>query len=216
MEYAGKEGLGEKAYFTGDIMYDTFLQAKEKYRGNIAERFSLERDGYVLMTWHRQENTDSRERMEKILNFLCRVPYKIICPVHPRTKKMLLAYGLREKADGIKNLVLTDPVGYSEMVYLQGMSRAILTDSGGLSKESVFAGARCLFMLDLSVWPDLERIGWLRHIDFDSGESVGAALDVIKQGRPEKLKVDFYGDGHAAEKMADRLEAMQEKIERMP
>ena len=66
-----------------------------------------------------------------------------------------------ERISGIENLTMIEPVGYDEMVYLQSNCKVILTDSGGLSKESVFAGAKCLFMLGLSVWPDLERIGWI-------------------------------------------------------
>ena len=143
--------------------------------------------------------------MEKILEFLSEVPYKIIYPIHPRTRKMLQVYGLIEKAESIENLFVIDPVGYDEMVYLQCNSRVILTDSGGLSKESVFAGAKCLFMLNLSIWPDLERIGWIQHVDFENRGSITAALDIIKQEKTEKLKVDFYGDGHAACKMVDVL-----------
>lgn len=200
------EGITENTYFTGDIMYDTFLQTKEKYQGSILEDYGLEKESYVLMTWHRQENTDHKGRMEEILDFLEKIPCKILYPMHPRTKKMLKHYDLWARIGNIENLILTDPLGYEEMVYLQDNCRVILTDSGGLSKESAFAGVRCLFMLNLKVWPDLERIGWLKHICFSDQESVEEALRLIKEAKKENIKIDFYGDGHAAERMVSILE----------
>lgn len=84
----------------------------------------------------------------------------------------------------------------------------ILTDSGGLSKESVFAGASCLFMLDLKIWPDLERIRWLKHIDFDNDAGIRSALDVIHKEKTESIQVDFYGNRHTAKKIVDALEEL--------
>lgn len=206
VENLEKEGIKENVYFSGDIMYDTFLQTREKHCGNLLQEYGLEKDDFVLMTWHRQENTESKERMEQILSFLERVDCKILYPMHPRTGKMLHTFGLWERAKDIENLIIIDPVGYDEMVYLQSNCKVILTDSGGLSKESVFAGARCLFMVDIKVWPDLEEIGWLQHIYFDQEESVRNALKVIGDKKADKVHVDFYGDGHAAVKIVDKLE----------
>lgn len=202
------EGITENTYFTGDIMYDTFLQMKEKYKGSILKKYGLEKESYVLMTWHRQENTDCKERMEEILDFLEKVSCKIIYPVHPRTRKMLQYYNLWKRIEKIENLILTEPLGYEKMVYLQNNSKIILTDSGGLSKESAFAGVRCLFMMDLTVWPDLEKIGWVKHINFSNKKSVEEALQLIEEAKKEDIKIDFYGDGHAAEKMVNVLESI--------
>ena len=173
---------------------------------NLLEKYELEKDEYVLMTWHRQENTDKKERVEQIVSFLEMIKCKILFPIHPRTKKVLKGYGLWDRISQIKNLMITEPIGYDEMVYLQSNCRVILTDSGGLSKESVFAGARCLFMLDLKAWPDLEKAGWITHVDFDNEDSKKNALNIVQESKAEKWEVDFYGDGHAAEKVVDFLE----------
>lgn len=177
--------------------------SKENY---LLQKYGLQKDNYVLMTWHRQENTSGKERMEKILDFLGQVECKILFPIHPRTKKMLKSFGLWEQAADIEQLIMIDPVGYSDMVYLQSNAKIILTDSGGLSKESVFAGVKCLFMLDLHLWPDLERIGWVQHVDFEITDSVNAALKMITGEKAMHRQVDFYGDGNAAGKIVDILE----------
>lgn len=172
IENLRKEGITENILFSGDIMYDRFLQMKGLWRDNLLQKYGLQKDNYVLMTWHRQENTDTKERMEKILNFFKKIDCKILYPIHPRTRKMLETFGLWGQTKAMENLILIEPVGYKEMVGLQSNVKIILTDSGGLSKESVFAGVKCLLMLDLKIWPDLERISWLHHINFENEENM--------------------------------------------
>ena len=93
------------------------------------------------------------------------------------------------------------------MVQLMNRARLILTDSGGVSKESSFAGAKCLFMLDLDVWPDLLKDGWIRKVDPQNAGSVSEAL-AFAQGASRVASEDrpkYYGDGHAAAKIVDAL-----------
>lgn len=201
-----KEGIIDNVWFSGDIMYDAFLQTQIKQDEDLLEKYDLKKGDYVLMTWHRQENTESRERIEQILSFIEKVESKILYPIHPRTKKVLHQFGLWERLNNITNLTVIGPVGYVEMVNLQSNCKIILTDSGGLSKESVFAGVKCLFMVDLHVWPDLEKIGWIKHINFDDEVSVEEALKDIKADKADKQTVDFYGDGRAAAKIVDCIE----------
>lgn len=204
------EGIGRNAYFSGDIMYDAFLDVKREGKCGVLGELGLQPGKYVLMTWHRQENTDDRERVEGIIGLLEQCRAKVVYPIHPRTKKRLREFGLWDRIRAIEPLEIIDPVGYVEMVALQLGSRLILTDSGGLSKESYFAGAKCLCMMDAVVWPDLERIGWIRHVRLDDRESVKSAAGIINGGGgwvdEKENGEDFYGTGHCAEYIADTLE----------
>lgn len=197
---ANNEGIGMAAYCTGDIMFDTFLSVDSEETENVEE--------IVLLTWHRQENTCSKSRMESIIRFIRKINGKIICPMHPRTRKCLIEFGLWDEIEAIKNLEIIQPVGYLEMVSLMNKARLIITDSGGVSKESSFAGAKCLFMLDLDVWDDLIKCGWILKVNPEDGMSINQALLFADNAtRVEKeLRPQYYGDGHAAKKMADLLE----------
>lgn len=208
LENLRREGLGKESFLTGDVMYDAFIYASATMENRNFKTKQQSDKEYVLMTWHRQENTSSRERMQQILDMVESVQEKIICPLHPRTKSMLSKYGLLQRADNIPNFRIIEPVGYFEMIELMNQCKLIITDSGGLSKESSFAGAKCLFMVDLEVWNQLEEIGWIEHIDFDSSQfteivrqRVLAAKRIEKSQRPR-----FYGDGNAAQKMIDIME----------
>ena len=61
----------------------------------------------------------------------------------------------------MNNMEIIEPVGYGEMIALMQRAKLIVTDSGGVSKESSFAGAKCIFMLELDVWDDLVKAGWI-------------------------------------------------------
>lgn len=202
VEYAKREGMGKKSFCTGDIMYDTFLSVSHKREKN------LQGEEIILMTWHRQENTASKERMESIIRLIKRLDGKIICPMHPRTQKCLKNFGLWEEISSIPNLEIIEPVGYLEMIALMQRARLIVTDSGGVSKESSFAGAKCLFMVDLDLWDDLVKSGWICKVNPENEESMKAAM--IFAGEAERVEEScrpkYYGDGHAAEKIVDLLQ----------
>lgn len=195
------EGLHEKVYMTGDIMYDTYLEISDRL-----DRTAQEQE-VIVMTWHRQENTSSRERMESILYLVERLGEQVICPLHPRTRKCLAEYGLWERAKAIENFEIIEPVGYVEMVTLMQRAKLILTDSGGVSKESSYAGAKCLFMMDVEVWEDLVQIDWIHKVNPQNEESLKAALAFAETAKrvPQPERPRFYGDGHAADKMVQAL-----------
>ncbi len=200
LESAVKEGMQEKAFLTGDIMYDTFMSMNTRNK-EVSEEI-------ILMTWHRQENTETRSRMSSIIEFIKKLDGKIICPMHPRTQKCLKNFDLWNEIESIANLQIVEPVGYMEMIELMNSARLIVTDSGGVSKESSFAGAKCIFMLDLDIWEDLVSNRWILKMNPEDDMSVASALAFAK----EAVRVDgserpkFYGDGHAAVKMVDLLE----------
>lgn len=202
-----RENLQEKAVFSGDVMYDTFLTNREGIdRGRILEKYSLSEGQYVLMTWHRQENTSDRETLLQIIELLEAIPYKIVCPLHPRTRKMLKQFGLWERVTSIRNLFVTEPVGYMEMVALLSGCRMTLTDSGGLSHESFFAGVKCLFMLDLNVWPELEQSGWIVHRSGETEKDAAFVNAVFTQDMSIEERPTFYGTGNAAEIIVNEME----------
>lgn len=195
-----KEGLEDISYCTGDIMFDTFLSANA-HKGKKENEI-------ILMTWHRQENTLSKERMQSIISLLAKIEDEIICPMHPRTTKCLKEFELWDEVNRIKNLKIIEPVGYYEMITLMQKAKMILTDSGGVSKESSFAGAKCLFFTDLDIWNDLEKDGWITKINPEKKEDINMALDIIAHAQrvPVNKRPLYYGDGHAAKKMADLIE----------
>ena len=150
------EGLGSKSYCVGNIMYDSYLTTADlpwihpnilDFEDNV---ISIP-DEYYFMTCHRQENTYSDEPLTEILLAMNSLDAPTIYAVHPRNHDR--AKRVCEN-NGFKNIILTQPVGYSDSVHLIKNAKKIVTDSGGLQCEAFYAGVQCVFVLDYVVWPE--------------------------------------------------------------
>ena len=117
-----------KIYLTGDIMFDNslfFASMAEKKKSTILKEMKLERDNFILVTLHRDLNTDDVERLNAIMTSLYELStfYKIqfVMPLHPRTiislKKNLRS--LLEKLSNCKYIKILPPVSYLEMTLLE-------------------------------------------------------------------------------------------------
>ncbi|WP_409015315.1 non-hydrolyzing UDP-N-acetylglucosamine 2-epimerase [Anaerostipes caccae] len=207
VENLKKENITEGVFFTGDIMHDTFLYCKKKGNKEILEKYNVDKEEYVLMTWHRQENTNSKERMNKILDFIVRINDQVLCPLHPRTKKMLEIFGLWEKALKIENLKIVEPIGYMDMVALMNDCKYVLCDSGGVSKETYFAKKKCLFMLKFNPWKELVNREHIITIDFDDSRDRSDKIKIANaiKGTEDCNKGDLFGDGTTSEQVVEIL-----------
>lgn len=195
-----------KIFFTGDVMYDEFLYCASRNYDGYLNQFPKE---FVLLTWHRQENTSDKKRMEHIISFLEQINYPVVFPVHPRTRKMLEQFGLMERVENIDKIQIINPIGYKEMVILLNNCKILVSDSGGASKEAAFCGKKCLYMLDLVIWSKLLECGFIQNIDFDNKDSIKANLSLINNNSYGQDKLDvaqIFGDGHAAEKIVGIIE----------
>lgn len=204
------ENVFGKIIFSGDVMYDIFLEKVVNSKDELYHVYGCQDKKYILMTWHRQENTSSPEIMKNILTFIAESGETFIFPIHPRTKKSLENFGLIEMAEKIPGLIMIDPVGYDEMVELQKHCKMIVTDSGGLSKESYFAGVRCLFMVNIHVWEDLVRIHWIENLDVANRNSIQRGIELLRKEDaskeiPDDQKEKFFGNGHAADAIANEI-----------
>lgn len=209
----GKEGILNKqpekpssdekhVALCGDIMYEASLYYRNKAKENISKSTlslinSLSKK-FVLLTIHRQENTDNEIRIKSIFNALNSFDkYDIIFPVHPRTKKVL------EKFDITFNphIKFIDPVGYFDMLYLEDKCEFIITDSGGVQKEAYFFGKPCITLRDSTEWVELVDAGWNTIVGADKEKIITALTKMPAYGKNIKL----YGDGNTAEKILGSL-----------
>src|SRR5262245_24404765 len=107
VENLRKEGLGNRAALTGDVMYDATVVyrqlAERRDSGALADAW---RPGqFALATVHRAENTDDAERLRGIIRAFERIAREIcpvVWPVHPRTRKRLEEMGYTP--DGVNTI----------------------------------------------------------------------------------------------------------------
>ena len=198
-----REGLGDRAYCVGNIMYDSFLHFASRPwdHPNIVDLDGapvVVPETYYYMTCHRQENTFSDEPLSQILLAMNSLDAPVIYPVHPRNRERAQRI-CRQK--GFENIVLTQPVGYADSVQLTCHAQKIVTDSGGLQCEAFYAGVQCVFVLDYPVWPETmvgNRNQLARADCADILQKLSAQQVIDPSYQP-------FGDGHAAERICEIL-----------
>jgi len=187
------EGLKDKTYVTGDIMVDTIRKnlpvAIEK--STILSDLDIENNGYNLLTLHRNYNVDNPEILLNILNQLDDLGEIVIFPVHPRTRKML-----DEKDLHVKNIILTEPLGYIDFIMVENFSKRIITDSGGIQKEAYILKRPCVTLRTETEWVETVKEKWNLLVD-PSDKSICDKITVFNT--PEKQKNVFGED--VSEKM---------------
>lgn len=187
----------------GDVMFDAVkLFGELKPKEGPALIAQDQSKNYVLVTVHRQENTDSPVRLEAIVRGLAEVAKKmrVIFPVHPRTRKTLAALDLDALIGAVE---VIEPVGYLEMVRLQKNAAVIATDSGGVQKEAFFHRVPCVTMRDETEWTELVASGWNRLAPPTSSNVVSSAILTAVDSRGADIAP--YGTGDAAERIVERL-----------
>jgi UDP-N-acetylglucosamine 2-epimerase len=211
VQLLAREGITKGVHNVGDVMFDSVLAHLErsKQRMKLDALFgSLGFDpkgGYALATVHRPENTDHPARLGGILEALSSLGMPVLLPVHPRTRKVIHndMQLFHKVAD---NVWRVDPLGYLELLLVASNAAVILTDSGGLQKEAFFLGVRCVTLRDETEWVETVEAGANEVVGADATKIVEATTRAIAKGRLPPGGAGPFGDGHAAEKIVERLE----------
>lgn len=140
------ENIKKNVFVCGDIMYDSLQMIKHKCKLSVAQT-----EEYSLLTIHRASNTDDSIRLNNLLINLGNTNRRIIWPIHPRTKKMILEFNIIIP----QNITIIEPVGYIEIIELISNSFNVITDSGGLQKEAFYLNKYCIILRDETEWVEL-------------------------------------------------------------
>ena len=203
-----REGLGERSYNVGNIMYDSFLHfANLPWESPNILDFDGNRvqvpEEYYYMTCHRQENTYDDKPLTEILTAMNDLDAPTIYAVHPRNHERAKRVCMVNNLDRI---ILTQPVGYSDSVHLTTNAKKIVTDSGGLQCEAFYAGVQCVFVLDYVVWPET-MVGNRNQL------AKADRKDILEKLKKEQIIDPAYkpfGDGRAAENICTIIRRWQE------
>ncbi len=209
-----------KIYLTGDIMYDNtlfFASLAETKKALFLESLSLERNNFILVTIHRDINTDDISRLEVILRTLKSLSeeysLKFIMPLHPRTTITLRTRmeALYKDLLGSCNIKIIPPVSFLEMTLLEKTSRMIITDSGGVQKESHFFKKPCLVLRKETEWIELITNRTAVLVDADPALIRQEFEKFMKSGSDLDYP-GFYGDGKSAEFILNEIMLLCEKV----
>ena len=182
---------------SGDVMQDAALYYAEKAELKSDIIKTINQPKFVLGTIHRQENTDSIEKLSNIVAGLNEINRQIpvVVPIHPRTRNILKQQNI------IPEFKMIEPVGYFDMIMLLKNSELVITDSGGVQKEAFFFGKHCITLREQTEWVELVENGFNILVGSDS-KKLFDAFESFKTKKTD-FSVDLYGNGHAAERIAE-------------
>ena len=129
----------ERTYVTGSPMAEVLAMNLDKIKkSDVLRRLGLEKNKYILLSAHREENLDSDKNFNNLFNAINALAKKYDMPIlyscHPRSKKKLEASGF--KLD--PRVRVNEPLGFNDYNNLQMNALAIVSDSGTLPEESSF------------------------------------------------------------------------------
>ncbi|MBK8971670.1 MAG: UDP-N-acetylglucosamine 2-epimerase (non-hydrolyzing) [Hahellaceae bacterium] len=191
-----REGVVNGVSVVGDVMLDSVLSVLGNCNKAILGKFGLKSGEYYFLTLHRAENTDSKAKLEEIFDAVSALNWKVIWPIHPRTKRVLEEFLIRLPS----NILITEPLGYSDNIGLLAGAACLLTDSGGMQKEAYWVGVPCVTLRPETEWTETVDAGWNSVTGTNAGLILRAVNDIERT--KTLVRPDIFGRPGANYKIA--------------
>ena len=189
-----------KVLNVGDVMQDSSMFFAERaVKSAVLDH--IPETGFIVATLHRAENTDVPERLKAIveaLNYIHNHIQPVVLPLHPRTQKVVKSLGLALE------MIVLEPVGYLEMIWLLKHCSAVVSDSGGVQKEAFFFKKPCITMRDQTEWVELIENG----VNVLAGANTHKIIELTQVMLNKNINDPFnlYGGGTASQNIVEILE----------
>ena len=201
--YLIREGIKpETIVKTGSHMNEIinfyFPKIKES---EILKKLNLKNKKYFLISIHRQENTSSKEKLNKIISNINLIAEKykmpIIISTHPRTREMIEVSKLISLDENIK---LLKPFSFTDYIKLQLESICIISDSGTITEEAMLLNLPAITLRDSHERPEgndfgalimsnVEKDNLLKAIEFIIGQNLDSKYDIHDKNPYESFTV---------------------------
>lgn len=194
----------EQIFLVGNTMIDSLLFSLNRINPpSVWESEKLEDKKYLLLTLHRPSNVDDPEKLAKILNKIdiASLNYKIIFPIHPRTKSTYI-----NLKNTFKNIITVDPLGYFHFIYLVKHAKGIITDSGGVQEETTYLGVPCVTLRPNTERPETVSIG---SNELVNEENLVQAVEKVISDKWKKGGIPVLWDGKTATRIVNEISRLE-------
>lgn len=195
----------ERLHFVGNTMIDTIVAFdKDIESSSVLDQHGLKKGEFALMTIHLPATVDDKKELEKLLSLMEMVSQriKLVFPIHPRTLKQIAVFDLESRLHAIKDVTLTEPMGYFSFQKLIKYARFILTDSGGIQEESTFRQVPCITLRPNTERPSTITLGTNQLVSFEL-PLLKEKLESILDGNIKRGEVPPLWDGQATERIIE-------------
>ena len=193
--YLISEGLKpEQIFKVGSHLPELVQKNQHKIdSSNVLERESLIANQYFLVSLHREENVDSDENLQILVDAINQIVtlynHPIIFSVHPRTQKRLDKLKLTSKFSDLVRL--QKPYNFSDYLKLQKSALCVISDSGTVSEESSILKCRSITIRNAHERPEGVDAGVFITASLDA-EHILATLSLSLKSDPKQNEVPDY------------------------
>ena len=142
------EGISRDVHLVGDVMQDLVARMVPEARDSAAAPWPT--GTYLFATIHRAENRNPAAVAAwlALLGRVARPERPVILALHPGTRAVVDGLGVGVPPD----VRIVEPLGYRASIAAQLHAAAVLTDSGGVQRESAWLGTPCLVLRETTEW----------------------------------------------------------------
>lgn len=199
------EDINKTCFNVGNTMIDTLVKYKHIFSTHTFtcnKNVPLKFNDYILVTVHRKSNVDNDNNFHIIINSLIKLSekYKIVFPVHPRTKNKLLQF---QKFND--NIILLNPVGYLDFMSLMYNSAILLCDSAGQSEESSYLGIYCITLRKETERPITCTLGTNILVNEFTTDNIINLVNKYYGKRNNNTNIDLW-DGKTSNRITNHIE----------
>ena len=205
------EGIKKGIFLTGNTIVEAATKnLKISEKSNILESLGLDSNSYIVLTAHRAENVDNKEKLQGIFEGIKKIKEQIIYPIHPGTRKKLEEFGLISVVEKIENLRIIEPLGYFDFLKLCANASILITDSGGIQEECTIFKKPVIVIRENTERPEIiDKYGWLTGCNPDL---IGSRYNIIINNYDELIRKMYdlpnpFGDGKASERIISILKS---------
>jgi len=191
-----------RIHFVGNTMIDTLYENMDRIRRpEIWEKQQLVGKKYFLVTLHRPANVDDPQNLCNLLDVILTQAngYPVIFPIHPRTQK-----NLEKKYLSLPGLIICDPMGYLEFIYLVKHAKAVITDSGGITEETTVLNVPCLTLRNSTERPETVDTGTNELVGTDPYSLIPYMRSVINNNW-KKSAIPTLWDGNTSKRIIKKI-----------
>jgi UDP-N-acetylglucosamine 2-epimerase (non-hydrolysing) len=156
-----REGFAhDRVYVIGNPIFEVLRHYRRRIDASgVLGRLELAPGRYLLVTLHREENVDVEPRLRALVDALGRLReehgLRVVCSVHPRTRKRLESAEVAVDAD----VVLSEPFGFFDFVALERSAYCVLSDSGTVQEECCIFRVPNVTLRDVTERPETIEAG---------------------------------------------------------
>jgi UDP-N-acetylglucosamine 2-epimerase (non-hydrolysing) len=156
------EGIERRrVHVIGNPIYDVLQAfAPQIAASTIATTLNVASRPFCLMTLHRAETVDVRDRLMSAIQAAAAAAaardWPLVFPVHPRTSDRLRQAGVLSNWPGV---ILAPPLGLFDFVWLEQHASAVFSDSGTVQEECAILGTPNVVLREFTERPETIACG---------------------------------------------------------